>query len=1095
LKPLVEIFFKNNLMNIRLLTLLLLLLTAKKSLSQDLPEIVPLSPNAASIVKYGEIPVGHFTGVPNIEIPIYTVSSGELNLPLHLSYHAGGNKVESTASWVGLGWSLGSIPSISRNIMGIADENGGYFSKFSNKTVQELWNLGGGNTFESFRVALFDGTADSEPDIFHYSLPGESGKFFYNQESDVFITFPKSNIKIVRNGNIFKLVTQDGIEYVFNILETSTSHGYVQGSPINSTWYASTMSSASKKYNIRFTYQMENQIQRTKNVTTKYHYLAGLSNGFPSDNGSILSINSTNAMVLDSIIFNNGYVKFNRNMGVYRDDLNGGHSLNNISVYNNHNQLINKNEFTYRFKQGNGSSPAGSACYNANSYSRTWMLLDKMDQVSTSNPNRKLSHSFNYDEGYFPACRYSAAQDYWGYYNGNDSNSDLTPPYYLPNSSTQLAGADRGVNPSKSKFGNLTKITYPTGGYTEFDFENNTSYADDLPPQYVTENQMMAGDEYFDWEETLNETDSFQKTFTINNLPDLVLNNNNQNGGANVSFQFFNPGCDLSSGQANMCARFTVSGRSINTTDITIYGATFYLHNGTYTMTASFDQPYPNSNYQDFIFIAEWQKIDPNQTENTYSGGLRIKETRSYPDASSQPLTRRYKYTKAYDSTESSGDIFSIPNFSHTEIINYHNATLPQSGVTSSTLLRVRSLSNTLQVTQSGSFVGYNKVFEETHNANETGYKEYGFSNARDEPQDYGFPYPPDESFQLERGQLMLQKDYKKEGTIFKLVQEKDISHTSLAYDNANQNPKSSFAIKWGNLNISDSNPSIHSAQTMTPYYVFGGWNNISDESITNYYDNETNSISTSYYYDNPSHLLKTSSKIKGSDNKLIISNTKYPKDLINPSSAESGLITQNRLGEVIETNNYKDLDEDGIADSEELVSTQRTNFYEWGTNLFAPENIQTSKGTGSLKDRVQFHGYYDNGNVKEVSRADGVHIVYIWGYNETLPIAKIENAIYSQVSSQLTNLQYLSNLDDDSCYDSDACDEKNLRTALASLRNSLPQAMVTTYTYDPLIGVTSITDPKDYTVYYEYDDFNRLKQVKDADGKILSENEYNYKQ
>jgi YD repeat-containing protein len=54
---------------------------------------------------------------------------------------------------------------------------------------------------------------------------------------------------------------------------------------------------------------------------------------------------------------------------------------------------------------------------------------------------------------------------------------------------------------------------------------------------------------------------------------------------------------------------------------------------------------------------------------------------------------------------------------------------------------------------------------------------------------------------------------------------------------------------------------------------------------------------------------------------------------------------------------------------------------------------------------------------------------------------------------------------------------------------------MVTTYTYDPLIGVTSITDPKDYTVYYEYDDFNRLKQVKDADGKILSENEYNYKQ
>lgn len=53
---------------------------------------------------------------------------------------------------------------------------------------------------------------------------------------------------------------------------------------------------------------------------------------------------------------------------------------------------------------------------------------------------------------------------------------------------------------------------------------------------------------------------------------------------------------------------------------------------------------------------------------------------------------------------------------------------------------------------------------------------------------------------------------------------------------------------------------------------------------------------------------------------------------------------------------------------------------------------------------------------------------------------------------------------------------------------------MVTTYTYDPLIGVTSITDPKGYTTYYEYDDFNRLKRVKDADEKILSQSEYHYK-
>jgi YD repeat-containing protein len=44
------------------------------------------------------------------------------------------------------------------------------------------------------------------------------------------------------------------------------------------------------------------------------------------------------------------------------------------------------------------------------------------------------------------------------------------------------------------------------------------------------------------------------------------------------------------------------------------------------------------------------------------------------------------------------------------------------------------------------------------------------------------------------------------------------------------------------------------------------------------------------------------------------------------------------------------------------------------------------------------------------------------------------------------------------------------------------------------LIGVTSSTDPRGQTVYYEYDAFNRLEKVKDQDGRILTKNEYHYK-
>jgi hypothetical protein len=54
----------------------------------------------------------------------------------------------------------------------------------------------------------------------------------------------------------------------------------------------------------------------------------------------------------------------------------------------------------------------------------------------------------------------------------------------------------------------------------------------------------------------------------------------------------------------------------------------------------------------------------------------------------------------------------------------------------------------------------------------------------------------------------------------------------------------------------------------------------------------------------------------------------------------------------------------------------------------------------------------------------------------------------------------------------------------------------VTTYTYDPLIGVRSITPPSGIREVYIYDTANRLKEIRenDATGKLLKEFKYNYK-
>src|SRR5690606_783312 len=119
--------------------------------------------------------------------------------------------------------------------------------------------------------------------------------------------------------------------------------------------------------------------------------------------------------------------------------------------------------------------------------------------------------------------------------------------------------------------------------------------------------------------------------------------------------------------------------------------------------------------------------------------------------------------------------------------------------------------------------------------------------------------------------------------------------------------------------------------------------------------------------------------------------------------------------------------------------------------------------------------------------------IVYIWGYNGQYPIAKIEGASFGDIPSGV-----YSSIVSASDSDVDGMGEDALRGELAKLRSTddcpgLSGALVTTYTYDPLVGMTSMTGAGGHTVYYGYDGFNRLEHVKDAAGNILNQNDYHY--
>ena len=65
--------------------------------------------------------------------------------------------------------------------------------------------------------------------------------------------------------------------------------------------------------------------------------------------------------------------------------------------------------------------------------------------------------------------------------------------------------------------------------------------------------------------------------------------------------------------------------------------------------------------------------------------------------------------------------------------------------------------------------------------------------------------------------------------------------------------------------------------------------------------------------------------------------------------------------------------------------------------------------------------------------------------------------------------------------------------TTINSLRAKLPNALVTTYTYKPLVGMATMTDPRGVVTKYDYDGFGRLIKVTQAD-KVIETYGYHYK-
>jgi YD repeat-containing protein len=234
----------------------------------------------------------------------------------------------------------------------------------------------------------------------------------------------------------------------------------------------------------------------------------------------------------------------------------------------------------------------------------------------------------------------------------------------------------------------------------------------------------------------------------------------------------------------------------------------------------------------------------------------------------------------------------------------------------------------------------------------------------------------------------------------------------------------------------------------------------------------------TSYVYGNLEHQLVTQKTMLTSSGDNFISVYKYPSDF-SSQQPYTDMYTRHIWGPVVEQLNYKN-------SLFNFLNSVKTDYAAWGT-VIAPNVVSSKTGINAYEPRLHYYTYDNQGNEVETGKDLGPRTCYIWSYAGRYPIAKVENAVYSDIVSALGGVTAVENF------------KNNILPTDAQVKSFLTPLMasstyqVSTFTCNPILGITSSTDAKGLVTYYEYDSFQRLLNIKDKDGNIIKHMDYHY--
>lgn len=1101
-------------------------------------DFIPSAPNAAALGEYGSNPVDLSNGAANVSIPVYTFRSKNISVPISISHRTSGLKVDERESFAGLGWVLNAGGVINRTIMDVADEA----NLGKQVPYPENANMSDYEMLKYIERNDLNRDFDTQQDEFNFNFMGYSGKFFFDRLGKPIIA-PKTNLIVERhldqlgNGEII-ITTPDGSKYYFGgdytEITSMTSAGGT-GCSKNfdnkhrvSAWYLYKVTHLSGA-SVFFDYEVFNNLSITQSLQrteTRLYAKIGANCG-ECDNFSesrcrtLLEVQQ--GVKLIGIRDEHISVDFKSTNGYFG-------FLKKIEVKDEKRRIRKSFGFEYESVSPNMSYDT----YNPDASSEPKYFLKKFFELDVASSDTLSSYHLAYYNLSDLPPRFSYAQDHWGYFNGV-INQDFLPvsDHHLfdDDFTNDPLGAVKSVNAVANRepdfnyaiSGSLKAISYPTGGKTTFEYQGHSVHG-----ATVNETTATASVEAAD---TLKDTSVV--TLVKNETVDVYMN---LIPGANASM--VKP-CKYTIAKQNTGEVIYTFSESINPGDPAFSKmAQVPLTAGSYVVEVDLEsQDVTAQMYFTYTFSSS------NVSENKVVGGLRIAKMIDDP-LEGPAIVKRYEYNR-FNTLQSSGVLMGEPYYL-SRIRSESTCGVNVVGKFTCHSMMLNSTSSNKMFNAGGSHITYPNVTiihgeNGEYGKEEVYYRVYTDASARlvhgeriqtapysDRAWGNGLElerhvYKNEGGYQLikrvknlytedNRGyeevkNLLIQKRYNP-ANIKKLTYVCDESNIDLEYQYLTCTTKHEHLYLYGSSYLSWICIKSGANNTLLTYkyhpcygkqigetgvdhgayehfdimeYTRASWWHYAYQTIETEFDDQGDSLVSvvNYQYDNPEHLQLTRTSMHNSEGEELVDWVYYPQDY---NAGVGNLDAIKAANLTLPIKSIKEVDGKQVAGEVYVYNEIGQPVAQYSFRSEEPIVKPDHDSTEYVPDQyelVQTWTYNADFNLIQHQRVDDVSVTFIWGYSGRLPVARIDNATYAEIDA--LNLSWETN-------DSGPLSESDVSV----IRLQLPDAMITTYEYDLLDGVTSITNPNEIDATFKYRN-GRFREQRDHNNDVLKLIEYNF--